>query len=56
MTVPSTARRRPPGRYDPPSLLGQRLLAVLLVSAGMALGVAAPAALAGRVDPPVPRT
>ena len=32
------------------------LLAVLLVSAGMALGVAAPAAMAGRVDPPVPRT
>ena len=30
MTVPSAARRRPPGRYDPPSLLGQRLLAVLL--------------------------
>ena len=29
MTVPS-ARRRPPGRYDPPSLLGQRVLAVLL--------------------------
>ena len=29
MTVPS-ARRRPPGRYDPPPLLGQRLLAVLL--------------------------
>ncbi|MBD0272842.1 MAG: DMT family transporter [Acetobacteraceae bacterium] len=31
------------------------LLAVLLVSAGMVLGVAAPPA-AGRVDPPVPRT
>ena len=30
MTVPSAARRRPPGRYDPPSLLGQRVLAVLL--------------------------
>ncbi len=30
MTVPSAARRRPPGRYDPPPLLGQRLLAVLL--------------------------
>ena len=30
MTVPSAARRRPPGRYDTPSLLGQRLLAVLL--------------------------
>ena len=34
------------------------LLAVLLVSAGMVLGVAAPtaAAAAGRVDPPGPRT
>ena len=30
MTLPSDARRRPPGRYDPPSLLGQRVLAVLL--------------------------
>ena len=30
MTVPSAARRRPAGRYDPPPLLGQRLLAVLL--------------------------
>ena len=31
MTVPSAAaRRRPPGRYDPPSLFGQRVLAVLL--------------------------
>jgi hypothetical protein len=30
VTVPSAARRRPPGRYDPPPVLGQRLLAVLL--------------------------
>jgi len=30
VSVPSAARRRPEGRYDPPSLLGQRLLAVLL--------------------------
>jgi len=30
VTVPSAARRRPPGRYDPPPLLGQRVLAVLL--------------------------
>ena len=30
MTVPSSARRRPPGRYDPPPVLGQRVLAVLL--------------------------
>lgn len=29
MTSP-TARRRPPGRYDDPPLLGQRVLAVLL--------------------------
>ena len=39
MTVPSAARRRPPGRYDPPSLLGQRLLAVLLTV--LLLGVVA---------------
>jgi hypothetical protein len=32
VTVPSAARRRPEGRYDPPSLLGQRLLAVLLAA------------------------
>ena len=31
MTVPSAGRRRPPGRYDPPPVLGQRVLAVLLV-------------------------
>ena len=30
MTRPSTARRRPPGRYDPPSRFGQRVVAVLL--------------------------
>ena len=30
MTVPSAARRRPSGRYDEPSLDGQRVLAVLL--------------------------
>ena len=39
MTVPSAARRRPPGRYDPPPLLGQRLLAVLLTV--LVLGVVA---------------
>ena len=39
MTVPSTARRRPPGRYDSPPLLGQRLLAVLLTV--LVLGVVA---------------
>jgi hypothetical protein len=39
VTVPSAARRRPPGRYDPPSLLGQRVLAVLL--AALVLGVVA---------------
>ena len=32
MSVPSATRRRPPGRYDPPSLLGQRVLAVLLTA------------------------
>ena len=30
MTVPNAARRRPDGRYDQPSLVGQRVLAVLL--------------------------
>jgi hypothetical protein len=30
VALPSADRRRPPGRYDPPPLLGQRLLAVLL--------------------------
>ena len=39
MTVPSAARRRPPGRYDPQPLLGQRLLAVLLTV--LVLGVVA---------------
>ena len=39
MTVPSAARRRPPGRYDPPPVLGQRVLAVLLTL--LLLGVVA---------------
>ena len=30
MTSPYAARRRPPGRYDPPSVLGARLTAVAL--------------------------
>ena len=30
MTVPYAARRRPDGRYDEPSLVGQRVLAVIL--------------------------
>ena len=30
MTVPNAARRRPDGRYEEPSLVGQRVLAVLL--------------------------
>ncbi|MCW2615949.1 MAG: hypothetical protein JWN08_2943 [Frankiales bacterium] len=30
MTVPHAARRRPSGRYDEPSLVGQQVLAVLL--------------------------
>ena len=42
MTVPSAARRRPPGRYDPPPLLGQRLLAVFLTL--LVLGIVAVAA------------
>ena len=37
MTVPSTTRRRPAGRYDPPSLLGQRVLAVLMTVLLLAL-------------------
>ena len=37
MTVPTAARRRPPGRYDPPPLLGQRLLAVLLTVLALAV-------------------
>ena len=37
MTVASPARRRPPGRYDPPSLLGQRVLAVLLTLLALAV-------------------
>ncbi len=41
MSVPSAARRRPPGRYDPPSLLGQRLLAVLLTALLLAVVAAA---------------
>ena len=40
MTVPSTARRRPPGRYDEPSLVGQRFLAVLLAALVVGLLVA----------------
>ena len=40
MTVPSTARRRPPGRYDAPSLLGQRVIAVLLTATLLAVVVA----------------
>jgi hypothetical protein len=40
VTVPSAARRRPPGRYDPPSLLGQRVMAVLLTALLVAVVVA----------------
>jgi len=36
VTAPA-ARRRPAGRYDPPSLLGQRVLAVLLALLFVAL-------------------
>ena len=37
MTVPSAARRRPPGRYDPAPLVGQRVLAVLLTVLALAV-------------------
>jgi hypothetical protein len=40
VTVPSAGRRRPPGRYDDPPLLGQRILAVLLAVLAVALVVA----------------
>ena len=40
MSVPSATRRRPPGRYDPPSLLGQRVMAVLLTALLVAVVVA----------------
>ncbi len=39
MTVQSAVRRRPPGRYDPPPLLGQRVLAVVMTV--LLLGVVA---------------
>ena len=49
MTAPSdrssAARRRPPGRYDPPPLLGQRVLAVLMTALALAV-VAAVASFA----------
>jgi hypothetical protein len=40
LPVPSAPRRRPPGRYDPPSLLGQRVMAVLLSALLVAVVVA----------------
>ena len=48
MTVPHAARRRPDGRYDEPSLVGQRVLAVLLAVLFVGLLVAVFAALYGR--------
>ena len=48
MTVPSAGRRRPPGRYDPPPLLGQRVLAVLLAVLLVAVVVALGSFLWGR--------
>ena len=48
MTVPS-ARRRPPGRYDEPSLLGQRVLAVLLAVLLLAVVAAVVAFVLDRV-------
>lgn len=40
MTAPSPSRRRPSGRYDEPSLVGQRILAVILGVLFIALLVA----------------
>ena len=40
MTSPTAARRRPPGRYDDPPLLGQRVLAVLLAVTVVVFAVA----------------
>ena len=40
MTAPSPSRRRPTGRYDEPSLVGQRILAVILGVLFIALLVA----------------
>ena len=48
MTVPHAARRRPDGRYDEPSLAGQRVLAVLLGLLFVGLLLAVFAALYGR--------
>ena len=48
MTVPHAARRRPDGRYDEPSLVGQRVLAVVLGLLFIGLLAAVFAALYGR--------
>ena len=48
VTAPS-ARRRPPGRYDEPSLLGQRVLAVLLTVLLLAVVAAVVAFVLDRV-------
>ena len=48
MTVPHAARRRPTGRYDQPSLVGQRVLAALLAVLFVALLAAVAYALYGR--------
>ena len=48
MTVPHADRRRPDGRYDQPSLVGQRVLAVMLAVLFVALLLAVFAALYGR--------
>ena len=44
MTSPSTSRRRPPGRYDPPSRVAPRALAVVLALLFLALLAAVAAA------------
>ena len=52
VTVPASARRRPPGRYDEPSLVGQRVLAVLLAVVFFGLLAAIVVTLFGRFGQP----
>ncbi len=52
MTSPAAQRHRPPGRYDQPSLVGQRLLAVVLGTLFVALLAAIVYAFAVRFDEP----
>ena len=50
MTAPLSTRRRPEGRYDPPSRTGPRLLAVLLTVLLLALLAAAGDLIRSRYD------